>query len=167
MDGNGCSCQSELFNPQAHADAIVQALFRQSELLAEIAGTLSTKRYRLSKMGAADTNGRLTLVFPVVPGGDNMIWEIDRWTYSAVSGQTTWTCGMYVIDSLPPQQPTPALDDQYLADWSNIVPKAVSDEFRPVVAKGGEVVAIQFQGLNSGDVGKARLQYRQTWQASD
>lgn len=149
-----------------HFEAMMQRLDRAIELLAEQSGILTARRYTLEQM-VVSVGTIAAVIFPVVPGGDNLVWLLERYTQSTNSSGAP-TFGVYIMDIPPPTVQTAALDDLYLRDWTNLTPKSVGDNRNPIQARGGQVVIGQWQGLaGAGAICKATIQAKLAWQGTD
>lgn len=160
------------YPPAPSGDALAHALLgrldRQTELLAEIAGVLAPKVLRPSLqdvVGAAQTIAYVD--FPV-PGGVNVIYELQRITFWSNTAQANPAGALYVMDAVPLNPRTVAFDAGYLEEgpWS-LKAGTVNEGAAPIIAKGGEHLLVQWSGLVAGDQIKVGLQLRQAWQAQD
>jgi hypothetical protein len=141
-------------------------LDRQTELLAQVAGPLATHRQRPNMGAVGNANNVATATYPV-PGGVDLIWQIERWTFSTNSAQANPVVSLFVMDSIPLNANSAALDDTYLEDTSTLKRGAINESSAPIFVKGGEVVLVQWTGIVNGDICKSGLQLKQSWQAQD
>lgn len=150
---------------------VLEALNRQTELLAVLAGVLAQKNYRLAQQALVNASGFATIAFPSFPGGVDKEWIVDR--VFLYTSSTAVACGVFILDGLPynipqdnPNAATVAFDPLNQHDFTNVA-IAAGEQIKPLLVKGGEVLAFQWSGATVGAKCVARVQYRQAWQGVD
>lgn len=166
-------------NPQHSAahHPILEALNRQTELLADVAHVLEPKRYRLVQETAEDGSGgsKATVAFDSWPGGVDKLWVIER--HIALTNSTgSPTVGVFVTEALPSpvtraagnQLVVPVLNlrDEVDAGTGTVAVGPLATQ-GPVLVKGGETLVFQWASLSGGARCVARIQFRQAWQSTD